>query len=279
MVSRDKSKQNDSNISAKQVASGLFKTKIANLIELKAGVTEVLIDLPEGLDYQAGQYLEILLPNGAYCPFSFASGPKQTASTGKIQLHIKLDPDSYFYDQLIQVLVIGNPIQIRAPKGVVSLDDILNRSYVQLYLIMASTGFTQAKSMIEQLVSYANVAKQVPSVHLYWGGKSLEDLYYLEEIQALISSNPLYDFIQVIPVISDQVPSHWQGATGFVHTACIHDLSTSDDTNLQKRGFVIAGSPNMVYAVTDDLLEGYALLENMHSDVYDYAPRDIKNCQ
>jgi CDP-4-dehydro-6-deoxyglucose reductase len=58
---------------------------------------------------------------------------------------------------------------------------------------------------------------------LYWGVRSLQDLYLAELPQQWQAEHPNFSFI---PVLSDpQAGDHWQGRTGYVHQAVLEDFA------------------------------------------------------
>lgn len=209
--------------------------------------------------YAAGQYLDLYLPTGRSASFSIGSAPE---AGQLLELHIRSNPDSEFSKALIDYLLVEEEITVELAKGVACIkaadladDDIL-------VLTAASTGFSQVKSVVEHLL--ANKVKN--KIHIYWGVRAANDLYWLElPIQwANDHSNITYH-----PVVSDPTDKcGWTGRVDLIPAAILQDF---DDFNKIK--MLASGSPDMVYALLD-ACEAKGMKESqLLSDVLAYAPR------
>ena len=113
---------------------------ISSVTYLNKDTRKILLDLPKGeiLDFKAGQYLEIILPDNR-CPFSIASPPHQKNT---LELHIRPTPQSKDSREIEELLSRSKKICIEAPMGNCFLEDSPKES---LLLVAASTGITQMK--------------------------------------------------------------------------------------------------------------------------------------
>ena len=68
-------------------------------------------------------------------------------------------------------------------------------------------------------------------------------------------------------VVSDT--PDWPGRQGMLCEAVCEDLAVLADYDIY-----LCGSPPMVYATLDALLAAGAVREQIHSDVFSYAPRE-----
>jgi CDP-4-dehydro-6-deoxyglucose reductase len=99
-------------------------------------------------------------------------------------------------------------------------------------------------------------------VHLYWGARRPEDFYEL----------PCWDEWKSLPnlflhqVVSDQCG--WLGRCGLLHEAVREDFA-----DLKPLHVYASGSPSMVYATLDALVEAGMDARQMRADVFAYAPR------
>lgn len=127
-----------------------------------------------------------------------------------------------------------------------------------LVLIAAGTGMGQMHSLIE----HCRAAGFAHPVHLYWGARRPEDFYELPhwtEWQQL-------DNLHLHQVVSDQCG--WQGRCGLLHEAVREDFP-----DLKALHVYASGSPAMVYATLDALVEAGMDAHQMRADVFAYAPR------
>lgn len=232
----------------------ILNCPITSLEYLNHNTRRVILDAGGGVTFHAGQYLEVLDGDVRY-PFSIASS---SLDATRLELHVRPTPNSPDSDAFERLLDESSSLVIDIPKGKCFLEAAPEGP---LLLIAASTGVTQMKSIIEQLLPGG---LKYPT-YLYWGVVSDEDLY-LSELCQDWSLDPNFHFI---PVVSEPKTSpNWRGKTGLVGEVALQDFTTVEDFTV-----VVGGSPNMVYA-TLDMFTARGLPEsNMMSDVFDYAPR------
>lgn len=223
-------------------------------------VHRVLLRLPAGVsaEFHAGQYLEIVLDEDQRCALSIGCSPTHTQTTREIELHFRPMPDYAPSARVLQLLEQPT-IEIEMPKGNCFLAKSPDRPVI---LLAGSTGFSQMKSIAEYVI-----AQNIPhSLHIYWGGRTADDLYLAELPQNWAKSDPN---ISYTPVISDETHNLPKGArTGLVHEAVVQDFP-----NLSNHLVYASGSPGMVYSAYDAFLERGMSADVFLSDVFDYAPR------
>jgi CDP-4-dehydro-6-deoxyglucose reductase len=200
--------------------------------------------------YHAGQYLLLQRADGEFSAFSLASAPQ---SGRELELHILArDPSSI---AVIEHLRGQGFARIQMPFGDTHLAELPDGPLV---LIAAGTGMAQMRSLIE----HCRAAGFPHPVHLYWGARRPEDFYEL----------PCWAEWQSLPnlflhrVVSDQCG--WQGRCGLLHEAV-----RADFVDLKPLHVYASGSPSMVYATLDALVEAGMDARQMRADVFAYAPR------
>lgn len=207
----------------------------------------------------AGQYLDIILPDGKQASFSIGSAPDHGR---EIELHIRHVADSEMSNAIVEHLLNKPTVEIEIPKG----DSVLRASQVnpetRFIMAAASTGFAQIKSAVEHLL--ANQCGN--AIYVYWGARVEEDMYLEALPQQWAAEHPNVHFI---PVVSEPEKSPgWNGRVGLLPEAVLEDFADFDNVEI-----FVSGSPAMVYALLD-ACEGKGFKEeNMHSDVFAYAPR------
>lgn len=220
-------------------------------------VYRVVLQTPAGNlpDFAAGQYLEIILPNGDRNAFSIANRPDGR----RLELHIQHLPDRDNSRILLQTLQEQTSIQVELPKGECTLKAT---NTDKVFFVAAGTGFTQMKALIEEALEQGSDQQ----LYLYWGARRPQDLYMAELPEQWQQANENFHFV---PVIGDRLPDQkWQGHVGMLHDAMIKDHGKFDDATVYA-----SGSPNMVYSVTDTLIQYGLSDECVFSDVFAYAPR------
>ena len=166
----------------------------------------------EPVDFYAGQYINVLLEDGAKRSFSFANPP---GARDGIELHIRRIPGGLFTTRVFESMRAGDRIRFEGPLGSFFLREDAQKPII---FVAGSTGFAPVKSMLE----YAFARGSTRRMHLYWGGRHPAELYLapLPEQWAREHENFRY-----VPVISDPQPGDgWRGRTGLVHEAILADF-------------------------------------------------------
>ncbi len=224
-------------------------------------VYRLLLRVPDGqaARFYAGQYLEIIFADGQRCAFSIGSSPAHTRNTGVIELHFRHVSGHPPSESLLATLRSATRLQVELPMGGCYLEQV---PASPVLLIAGSTGFSQAKSIIEFLLDHDTC----PEIFLYWGGRTVDDLYLdgLPRQWAATHTNFIYH--PVVSAPDAEVP--YGGRPGLVHEAVLSDF---DD--LSGHLVIASGSPAMVYAAYDAFIDKGVSRDNFHSDVFDYAPR------
>lgn len=215
----------------------------------------VILDLPEPVDFKAGQYLQMVLPEKKY-PFSIASCPHVK---DQLELHVRPTPGSEDSQRVETLLNSATELTIEVPLG----DCFLTKEPTNTLILMAaSTGITQMKSIIE----FIEPNGFNHPVYLYWGVLADKDLYLTELCERWAREHENFHFV---PVVSEPETSpNWQGRTGLVGEAVLQDITDLTDVTV-----FVSGGPAMVYATLDAFVERGMPEENMSSDIFSYAPR------
>ena len=228
--------------------------QIHSIEPLSKDISRVMLTLPAGkpISWHAGQYLELLLDIGP-CAFSIASPP----GGRELELHVRHTADNPASLQIMDILRDAATVRIRLPGGQRFIDTGALPDKPVCF-ICGSTGFAPAKAMIETLLE----ADFPHRISLYWGARVRDDLYLHTLAQSWHESGK----VDYVPVLSEQQDDAFR--QGLVHQAALTDLDAP-----QQALFHIGGSPAMAWAVFDALRAAGVSAEQIHSDVYDYAPR------
>lgn len=200
--------------------------------------------------YHAGQYLLLQRPDGEMAAFSLASAPHVGR---ELELHILAREDSSI--ALLEYLRSTGMARVQMPYGDTHLADLPDGPLV---LIAAGTGMGQMHSLIE----HCRAAGFAHPVHLYWGARRPEDFYELPHWAQWQQLDNLF----LHQVVSDSCG--WQGRCGLLHEAVREDFP-----DLKALHVYASGSPAMVYATLDALVEAGMDAHQMRADVFAYAPR------
>ena len=234
--------------------SNRWSTRVLEHDFLAADVRRLILEKPEQIpNFYAGQYLQLIVDDQRF-PFSIASTPQ----TNQLELHIKPtegSADSLMVEQYLNEKPAS--VDFTYPHGNCYVDGVPDRSVI---LIAAATGVSQMRSIALWLLAQP----EAPTVSLFWGTLTPEELYLSDELESLAASNHRF---QYCPVVS-QGSSAWRGRQGLVVNAAIEDCE-----DLSSADIYISGSPTMVYGTLDRLVEQGVDAGRVSADVFDYAPR------
>jgi CDP-4-dehydro-6-deoxyglucose reductase, E3 len=220
--------------------------------ELGGDVFRLRLSAPAGKvpRYHAGQYLLLQRDGDDYAAFSLASAPQ---CGRELELHVLARDEATL--RLITQLRSSGLVRVKMPFGDTHLAELPDGPLV---LIAAGTGMAQMNSLIE----HCRASGFAHPVHLYWGARRPEDFYALEHWPQWQQMANLF----LHQVVSDQCG--WQGRCGLLHEAVREDFA-----DLSALHVYASGSPAMVYATLDALVEAGMDARQMRADVFAYAPR------
>ena len=228
--------------------------RIKALTPLSATISRALLELPAGrpVTWHPGQYLLLVIQGEEYA-YSIANAPRGR----HIELHIRHDSGNTNAQKIIEYLAKESVVTVKLPLGERHLQRFNNER--PLWLICGSTGFAQAKAIIEDVLEKD---PQRP-LHLFWGAHDAEGLY----LHPLAAEWAAQGKLSYTPVLSHEQREGF--AQGLVHEAVLAAPAPA-----QSPLCLVAGSPEMAWHVFDALVAAGFDPEHIHSDVFDYAPRD-----
>lgn len=195
------------------LAPRLWQAKVASMAKAAEDVMVVHLAVEGGddLHYYAGQYLNILLPDGGKRSFSFATAP---GDGRRIELQIRRVPGGRYTTQVFETMRVGDPVAFEGPLGSFFLRE---DSRKPMLFVAGATGFAPVKSMVE----YAFASGLEREMVLYWGTRRLADMYARELCERWAREHANFRFV---PVLSEPAPEDgWTGRTGLVHEAILAD--------------------------------------------------------
>lgn len=240
--------------------------QIVSLTSLTAHVFKVLLKPSEKVNFVAGHYLNFVMSDEDKRPFSIASSPNSDLIELQIGAFITDSYPMQVIERIKSSQADKKPVTVEIPLGHAQLRTESERP---LLLLAGGTGFSYIKSMFEYLVEQ----KSKRHVMVYWGLRELTAAYELEETAAMIAKLPHANFIPVIENVSEnesentdkQKIAAWQGKTGLVHQAVMHDI-----ISLEPYDIYLAGRFEMIGAIRSDFIEHGALVEHMYADAFSF---------
>jgi CDP-4-dehydro-6-deoxyglucose reductase len=214
-------------------------------------VARVRLQVPpaSGFSFKAGQYVDVVLRDGARRSYSMANAPD---ADGIIEWHIRAVPDGRFSNHVYGNLKPRDLLRVEGPFGTF----MLRETSAPIILLASGTGYAPIAAMLK--THEAEIMRR--GAVLYWGGTRLADLYAYNEVLTLERTHRAFRFV---PVLSGS-ETGWMGRTGFVHEAVAQDFP-----DLSGHEVYACGNPLMVDAARNVFVRNNGLAaENFLSDAF-----------
>jgi CDP-4-dehydro-6-deoxyglucose reductase, E3 len=232
---------------------------------LSHDVMGLFLRLPVAADFsfEAGQYLDVILPGGRRRSFSIASPPHDASP---LELHVRRVAGGEFTERLFQdaqdlLLTIEGPLGQFTYRPHAAASPVAQAP--PMLLIGGGTGIAPLLSILRHVIENGIDRDMV----LYWGVRSEQDLYAQSTLEAL-SRRAAH--LRYVPVLSEASIA-WQGLTGFVHEAALKSIE-----NLGAYEVYAAGPPAMIAAVRREYDLRGADRSRLYFDSFDYAPDTLE---
>lgn len=212
-------------------------TRVTTMTRLSPDVIGLQLQLPanDQFGFRAGQYIEIMLRDGARRSYSMANAPHHG---GGLELHIRHMPGGKFTDHVFGGMKEKEILRVEGPYGSFFLREDCDKPII---LLASGTGFAPIKALLEHLQHLQSRR----SLALYWGGRRPADLYMDAWVQQQLQVMPT---LRYVPVVSDALAQDlWTGRSGFVHQAVL-----ADQPDLSQHQVYACGAPIVVESARQD---------------------------
>ena len=228
-----------------------IKCQVETLDQLTHDTRLIRLSVTDGppLEFSAGQDAKVIYANNVEKYYSIASLPGDTS----IEFHIRRSGDggssSHF---VLDELSIGDPVTVTAPMG----NSYLRADHEGPILCVAGgSGMAPIRCIAETAIARGDGR----DVHLYFGVRDEQDIYFEKRFSALTEEHAHFHFT---PVLSE-ASSKTDRRTGFVHEAIEDDLPSFDGWKAY-----LCGPPIMVDSVTKLLKERGVHEDDIYADAY-----------
>lgn len=227
-------------------------TRIENLTPTIKGVW-VQLDDEAGMDFQAGQYINLHFPNDIGTrAFSIASAPSQNR---EIELNIRLVPGGQATTWVHEALQVGDPIRLAGPYGRFF---VKKSAQLPVIFMAGGSGLSSPRSMILDLLQ-EGFDKPIT---LIYGQRNREELYYHSDFLQLSQQYPNFRYV---PALSHAPPgSDWQGLHGFVHEAAKEHFKN----DFRGHKAYLCGPPLMIEACISTLMQGRLFERDIYTEKF-----------
>jgi propane monooxygenase reductase subunit len=190
---------------------------VLTLEPLTHDIFRLVLDATE-LKYRPGQYVDVHIPGSDDVrSFSMANLPD-----GRLEFMIKAYPDGRFSSLLSGgEIAEGHSLKVTGPYGVFTLRRTSDRP---LLFIGGGAGMAPILALLRALADEDSERHAV----YYYGARTPEDLFHLDELKDLEERLPNFRFV---PALSDCGDADWDGEQGLITDVvarCEQDLSGVD---------------------------------------------------
>ena len=243
----------DEDVDAQNLPVRDYTGKVIRLESLTPTVKGLWIELEQDIEFQAGQYVDLHLPEGiGGRAFSLANPP----STGKVvELNIRIVPGGKATTYVHESMQVGEEVRISGPYGRFF---VRKSAEVPLIFMAGGSGLSSPRSMILDLLAEGF---SLPITLLY-GQRSMAELYYHQEFLALAASHPNFTYVPALS--AEPEGSSWQGFRGFVHDAAIAHFNNDFRGNKA----YLCGPPLMVEACIGSLMKGRLFERDIYTEKF-----------
>ncbi|MBA8827348.1 NAD(P)H-flavin reductase/hemoglobin-like flavoprotein [Saccharopolyspora lacisalsi] len=200
--------------------------------------------------YQAGQYVSVEVPQRPRL-WRYLTPANAPAEDGTLEFHIRKVDEGWVSRAIVGHARAGDQWRIGAPMGRLTVDRSSERDVL---MVAGGTGLAPMRAIVEELAQYG----KNPNVHLFYGGRTRDDLYDLENLQQVAMSNP---WLTVTPVLDND-----PGAVG-AEQGTLADVVARHGT-WAERDVMVSGSPSMIRATVSRMLVAGTPLERIQYDPF-----------
>ncbi len=217
-----------------------FKTRVTFIKDLTYDIKLLRFDLkdPSEINFIAGQYVQMQtvpyddVKDSVQRAYSMSS---PSFEKSYIELMVRLVPDGICTTWVHQYLREGDTVTLIGPIG----DFYLRDGKGEIILVAGGSGMAPMTSLLED-IAHRKIARKVI---YFFGALTRNDLFYLDEMEALTKKIPNFTFV---PALSQPEPDdEWNGEKGLITQPLETYLQKMNTSECQ--GY-LCGSPGMINA-------------------------------
>ncbi|PNR95741.1 NADH:ubiquinone reductase (Na(+)-transporting) subunit F [Petrotoga sp. 9PWA.NaAc.5.4] len=220
-----------------------FEGVVESIKNLTYDIKEVKIKLiePPEVEFKAGQYMQLVIPpyekinEYTQRAYSISSSPSQKSY---VEFLIRLVPGGIATTYVHNYLKENDKIELVGPFGEFYMRD----TDADMICVAGGSGLAPIKSIVTDMYE-RNITHR--NVWLFFGARSLKDLYYVDFFKDMEKK---WDRFHFIPALSEPQPEdNWEGEVGLITDVLDKYFKAKMDQNTSKEGY-LCGSPGMINA-------------------------------
>jgi len=218
-----------------------YEGTVVDLVDLSPTAKGVFIELDRDLEFQAGKYINLHLPDiDMPRAFSLANPPSEKRV---VELNVRLVPGGEATTYIHERLRVGDKLRVSGPYGRFFVrksapDDVV--------FFAGGTGLSSPKSMILDLLEEGDRRQ----ITLFYGQRHRAELYYHELFQELAQTHDNFNYVPALSEPRDD--DDWDGPTGFITDVASEHMGG----RFAGHKAYLCGPPPMIDACLTTLMRG-----------------------
>ncbi len=227
----------------------IIKASVTAIEDATHDIKVIRLKPAKPLSFSPGQYATLQFTLDHIRPYSMAS----LSTDGELEFHVRLVPDGRVTGYLFNQLKVGDAVRVSGPLGTAYLR---TRHEGPMLCVAGGTGLAPILSILRGAVD----AGMSNPIHLYFGVRSPQDIYGLEQLRALQVALPSLKVEIVVTTDDEQGEGH---RVGLVTEAIAHDIP-----DFQGWRAYVCGAPPMVEATAALLKQRGIEEQHVYADAF-----------
>jgi len=223
---------------------------------LNETVVRLRLEKPEGFDYRAGQFINLMRPSdGLTRSYSLASTPE----SDYLELHIKRVPEGKMSNWLFDTFAPGDSVEFFGPAG--DCFYVPGRPEQPLLLVGTGTGLAPLYGILHEVLDHGHSGP----VHLMHASLAEPGLYLTDELRDMASRHEQFSYLPCV-LHGDVPPDGRQGN--------IADIPSQVLGSLKGYRVFLCGDPPIVNALRQNAFLSGAAMQDIFSDPFVFSPHE-----
>lgn len=227
----------------------IIKATVTAIEDATHDIKVIRLKPAKPLYFSPGQYATLQFTPDHVRPYSMAS----LCTDGELEFHVRRVPDGRVTGYLFNELKVGDAVRVAGPLGTAYLR---KRHEGPMLCVAGGTGLAPILSILRGTID----AGMANPVYVYFGVRSPQDIYGLEQLQVLQTALPSLK-VEVIVTTDDDQGSGKR--IGLVTDAIAHDIS-----DFQGWRAYVCGAPPMVEATAALLKQRGIQEQHVYADAF-----------
>jgi ferredoxin-NAD(P)+ reductase (naphthalene dioxygenase ferredoxin-specific) len=207
----------------------IIKATVSSIEDATHDIKIIRLRPAKPLSYSPGQYATLQFSPDHIRPYSMAG----LCTDEELEFHVRLVQEGRVTGYVFNQLNVGDAIRVSGPMGTAYLR---TRHEGPMLCVAGGTGLAPIISIIRGAID----AGMNNDIHVYFGVRSPQDIYGLDQLRAIQKQHPAVR-IEVVVATDDD-------ATSGMRTGLVTDAISNDITDFQGWRAYVCGAPPMVEA-------------------------------